>query len=218
MVDNAVQVSGRGGSLIAAAVAAAGHGDAAVSAATAAAGAQGGHTAHQSAAAAPAPAAPVAATPVTGSAAHNRWTADGRGNYWSDYAGYDANGDGVGDRPYRPLSAFASLHDREPAVDLFRYTPAQQAVDAAGRLFPVVRPEVLIEDAAPLTSPPTPLPRAGDGRGLLVLSGALLLLTAVPVWRLRRRRVTSSTERAGRRGRALTPRPTLPILREGEPL
>jgi nitrous oxidase accessory protein len=166
MVDNLRQVSGRGSNLTIA-----GHGSQPAPA--------GGvdHPAHGDAPAAY-PAAPSAA--AAGAAAGNRWSADGRGNYWSDYTGYDGDGDGLGDRPYRSVSAFAALRGRNAALDLFSYTPAQQAIDAAARLFPLVRPEVLIEDPAPLITPPTPLPRAGDGRGLLVSAAALLLAGALP--------------------------------------
>ena len=61
-------------------------------------------------------------------------------------------------------------------------TPSlQQAIDAATRLFPVVQPEVVIEDAMPLMTPPTPLPAAGDGRSLQVLSALLVFVGALPL-------------------------------------
>jgi nitrous oxidase accessory protein len=180
-VDNTVQVSGRGSGLSAAL---AGHGGTVTppaAASTQTAAAAGAHTGHG--AVSPVPPRPTA--PAT--AAGNRWSAEGRGNFWSDYAGYDANGDGIGDRPYRAWSAFAALRDRQPALDLFRFTPAQQALDAAGRLFPLVRPEALIEDPAPLMVPPTAMPTTGDGHSLLAASIVLLVLAGGSLWLLRPR-------------------------------
>jgi nitrous oxidase accessory protein len=168
-VDNALQVSGRGGALMGALP---GHGAAV---ATPAAGAHAGHGSHAG------PPAPTPATPADRAVARNRWTADGRGNYWSDYTGFDRDGDGVGDLSYRARSAFEDLRDRHPALELFRHTPAHQAIDAAGRLAPIVRPEVLIEDQAPLLSAPTPLPRAENSRELLTVSAVLLLAALAPL-------------------------------------
>jgi hypothetical protein len=185
-VDNTVQVSGRGSGLAAALAA---HGGStppasAPPAQASTAAPPSGHAGHGAVPVTSAPPRPQA----TDAAAGNRWSAEGRGNFWSDYAGYDANGDGIGDRPYRAWSAFAALRDRQPALDLFRFTPAQQAVDAAGRLFPLVRPDALIEDPAPLMAPPTTPPAAGDGRGLLVASTGLLVTAGGALWFLRSRR------------------------------
>jgi len=50
----------------------------------------------------------------------NHWDCDRRGNYWSDYQGVDANGDGLGDTPYPILGG---ERDNFPLMDKVRRPP-----------------------------------------------------------------------------------------------
>lgn len=83
----------------------------------------------------------------------NRWSLDGRGNYWDDYQGFDANGDGVGDLPYRYEGTYDELVGRSPAVRAYSFTPARSALDLAARWFPVYRVAPRVVDHHPLMSP-----------------------------------------------------------------
>lgn len=85
--------------------------------------------------------------------AANEWTVDGRGNHWSDYEGFDAAGDGVGDVAYAPLRVFEGWMDRKPDLRWFWYTPAAAAIDAAARAFPVAAPEPIMRDERPAMQP-----------------------------------------------------------------
>ncbi len=40
-------------------------------------------------------------------------------NYWDKYEGYDLNHDGVGDVPYRPVSVYAMIAERNPVTMMF---------------------------------------------------------------------------------------------------
>ncbi len=116
----------------------------------------------------------------------NEWTVGDRGNYWSDYAGYDSDGDGQGELPYRAERLLDSLIGRQPELRLFIYSPVITAIDFAARAFPLVRPQPVLVDERPLTQPivpsNAPLPTGGETGALwpvLLLPLALLLLAGV---------------------------------------
>jgi nitrous oxidase accessory protein len=71
------------------------------------------------------------------------------GNHYGDYAGYDLDGDGTGDVPYRASSASEDLVAGRPALAFFRGGPVLGLVDAASQLVPLWPPRVLLNDAAP---------------------------------------------------------------------
>jgi nitrous oxide reductase family maturation protein NosD len=117
----------------------------------------------------------------------NRWSKDGRGNYWSDYVGFDADGDGVGDTPYRLEQFFEDLTERWPGAGLLRMGPAAEALEMAARAFPIVRAQAALTDEHPLLEPPAVLgrpPKAGArpvlaGFGLASIAGAFVVLSCV---------------------------------------
>ena len=84
----------------------------------------------------------------------NEWTIDGRGNYWSDFAGYDEDQDGIGDMSYRLADLYSELTDRNPELLFFAETPAAKAVSVAADMFPVFKPRAKVQDDAPLMYPP----------------------------------------------------------------
>ena len=88
-----------------------------------------------------------------GATRSNQWT----GNYWSDYSGYDANRDGIGDTPYRSVHLFEKLTEQRPALRLFRYSPSVSALDFATRLFPIFTPQPKLTDEAPHMRPIPPV-------------------------------------------------------------
>jgi len=70
---------------------------------------------------------------VTGGNTANRNTWDG--NHWSDYEGFDQDGDGVGDTPY------------------IKGSPMLEVLDYLERLAPLSEPRMLVQDAHPRLSP-----------------------------------------------------------------
>ncbi len=114
----------------------------------------------------------------------NAWSAGGVGNYWSDYVGFDANGDQIGELPYHSQSLYEDLMESHPALRLFQLSPASDALDLAAQAFPIFQPRAKLTDEHPLTLPPTlpamnnlPQPPVTSN----VLAAVLLLLLALLV-------------------------------------
>jgi nitrous oxidase accessory protein len=71
------------------------------------------------------------------------------GNYFDDYAGYDLDGDGLGDVPYELRSVGGQLTDRYPPLAFFHGAPALDMADAVTRLVPLYQPKPLLVDPRP---------------------------------------------------------------------
>lgn len=108
----------------------------------------------------------------------NRWTVDGRGNYWSDYVGYDADGDGIGDLPHRVAGLFQALADRNSDLMIFAGTPAEMALEAAVKAFPSLIPGAKLVDEAPLVVPPLTAEASPEPPGVYGWLAASLLIVA----------------------------------------
>ena len=80
------------------------------------------------------------------------WSIDGRGNYWSDYIGWDLAGDGIGDVPHEPNDAVDRLFWTYPMARILMNSPAVQLLRWVQREFPVLRPPG-VTDSAPLMRP-----------------------------------------------------------------
>lgn len=76
-----------------------------------------------------------------------RWSRDGIGNAWSQYRGYDRDGNGIGDLAHRMDGSADALAGGNELVRAFLYTPAHLALEAAARMFPLFRrPPVLVDE------------------------------------------------------------------------
>jgi nitrous oxidase accessory protein len=75
---------------------------------------------------------------------------DWAGNYWDDYAGFDRDGDGVGDTPYDKYAYADRLWMDVPAARFFKGTPMLEVLDFLERLAPFSAPALLLRDEKPL--------------------------------------------------------------------
>ena len=84
---------------------------------------------------------------VTGGKTANRnvW----KGNYWSDYEGFDRDADGSGDTPYELYAYADRLWQDEPYAQFFKGSPMLEVLDFLERLAPFSAPDMLVRDEQP---------------------------------------------------------------------
>ena len=68
------------------------------------------------------------------------WSANGRGNYWSDNPSFDLNGDGIADSPYRPNDLIDTVLWTAPLAKVLTNSPAVQIIRWAQSQFPAILP------------------------------------------------------------------------------
>ena len=69
-----------------------------------------------------------------------------QGNYWSNYRGWDRDGDGRGDIPYEANDVVDRLTWRYPSVRLLLASPSVQVLRMIGQQFPILRVPSVVED------------------------------------------------------------------------
>ncbi len=80
-----------------------------------------------------------------GTANHNHW----RGNFWSDYAGFDLDHDGIGDTPYEYYAYADRLWQDQPNAQFFKGSPVLEVIDFLEKLAPLSKPTLLVRDQRP---------------------------------------------------------------------
>ncbi len=80
------------------------------------------------------------------------WSAGGKGNYWSDHAAFDLDGNGIADSAYRPNDIMDHVLWTQPAAKSLLGSPAIQLIRWSQSAFPATLPGGVI-DRAPLMRP-----------------------------------------------------------------
>ncbi len=74
------------------------------------------------------------------------WSYEGRGNFWSDHAVFDLNGDGIADSPFRPNDLMDSILWSQPAAALLMGSPAVQLIHWSQSSFPAMLPGGVVDN------------------------------------------------------------------------
>ncbi len=83
---------------------------------------------------------------VTLHSVKNHW----EGNYWDSYEGFDKNGDGIGDTPYRLYYYADRMWMLNPNIKFFYASPVISIMNFLAKLAPLSEPVMLLEDSKPM--------------------------------------------------------------------
>ena len=86
------------------------------------------------------------------------WSDDNKGNYWSNYLGWDANEDGVGDVAFEPNDSIDKLLWKYPLAKLLMNSPSVQILRWSQTQFPVFKSPG-VKDSYPLMVPVREMPQ-----------------------------------------------------------
>ncbi len=73
-------------------------------------------------------------------------------NYWDKYEGYDLNRDGKGDVPYRPVSLYSIIIDKNPSTAILFRSMIVMLLEKSEKVFPSLTP-IDLQDKIPLMKP-----------------------------------------------------------------
>jgi len=126
---------------------------------------------------------------LVGRGTTTKWSENGRGNFWSEYDGYDLNEDGRGDVPQKIQNVFQYMEGNHPRLRLYLESPAARAMALAEKTFPILRGSSEV-DEAPLMKPVklqyqfAPEQPVKTVQVWLMLTSLLILVGAIAViWR-----------------------------------
>ena len=124
-----------------------------------------------------------------GVAGQNAWAHEGIGNYWSDYRGYDLDGEGLGDLPHHEGGSLETLVIRAPVLQALASGPAFSLLSAVEDRW--VEHASIVDDPLPLMEPHSHAAQDGVTGGAastaLATAGlAALALAGVAIVMLRR--------------------------------
>ncbi len=130
---------------------------------------------------------------IVGKRTGAQWAEARRGNFWSDYDGYDLDEDGIGDVPHKVQNVFEYLEGNYPRLRLYLNSPAAQALATAERTFPVFKgsseadPAPLVQAVKLVQTLVLQRPQQSTQPTLAFVSVAMLGFAVAVMWRGQRR-------------------------------